>query len=540
MASQARKDKQGYQLVDYSYQLKKIMLLSDTIVAPSTPPGVGALAVVRLSGPGAVACVQALFSKKNLAAQPGHTLHYGTLREPGSGPVLDEAVVALYRAPRSYTREDVVEISCHGSDYVVRQVLAALLRQGARLAAPGEFTRRAFLNGALDLAQAEAVADLITADSALSHQVALNQLRGGFSNELRALRGRLVQFAALLELELDFGEEDVEFADRTGLARLLAEVRGVVGELLRSFELGNVIKNGITVVIAGRPNAGKSTLLNALLREERAIVSALPGTTRDFIEDEITLDGLRFRFVDTAGLRDNPADEVEAIGVRRTRERIGQAALLLYVFDLTELTPAEVQADIAELTATLPRLPVLAVGNKADLAFDEQLSAISYQLSVDNQAKISNQPPATSHKEPATRNQQPATSHEEPEANNQPPATSHEEPENSNQKPATIVIAAARREGLDELQAALLARVRGAGLAGTGTATIVTNARHARALEVAAQHLDAVRAGLNEGRGTELLAADLRHALAALGEITGEISTDDLLTSIFTQFCIGK
>ena len=481
------------------------MLLSDTIVAPSTPPGAGALAVVRLSGPEAVACVQALSSKKNLAAQPGNTLHYGTLRDPGSGQVLDEVVVALYRAPRSYTREDVVEISCHGSDYVVQQVLAALLRQGARLAEPGEFTRRAFLNGALDLAQAEAVADLIAADSALSHQVALNQLRGGFSDELRALRGRLVQFAALLELELDFGEEDVEFADRTGLAQLLAEVRGVVGGLLRSFELGNVIKNGITTVIAGRPNAGKSTLLNALLREERAIVSATPGTTRDFIEDEITLDGLRFRFVDTAGLRDNPADEVEAIGVRRTRERIGQAALLLYVFDLTELTPAEVRADIAELTAAHPRLPVLAVGNKHDLLSNEQLSINNYQLSPDNQPKTSNQQPAA-----------------------------------SNQQPETLLIAAARREGLDELQAALLARVRGAGLAGTGTATIVTNARHARALEMAALHLDAVRAGLDEGRGTELLAADLRHALAALGEITGEISTDDLLTSIFTQFCIGK
>jgi len=463
--------------------------LSDTIVALSTPPGAGALAVVRLSGPDAVGITQALFSKKNLASQPGHTLHYGTLREPASGEILDEVVVALYRAPRSYTREDVVEISGHGSDFIVRQILAALLRQGARLAEAGEFTKRAFLNGALDLAQAEAVADLIAADSALSHQVALNQLRGGFSDELRGLRAQLVQFAALLELELDFGEEDVEFADRTGLARLLAQVQGVVRGLLRSFELGNVIKNGITTVIAGRPNAGKSTLLNALLREERAIVSAIPGTTRDFIEDEVSLDGLRFRFVDTAGLRDNPADEVEAIGVRRTRERIGQAALLLYLFDLTELTPAEVQADVAELTASLPNLPVLVVGNKADLVSPE---------------------PQTENQEPKTGNQQ------------------------------TIRIAAGRREGLDELQAALLAQVRGAGLASTGAATIVTNVRHARALEEALGYLAAVEQGLAEGRGTELLAADLRHALAALGSITGEISNDDLLTSIFTQFCIGK
>jgi tRNA modification GTPase len=461
--------------------------LSDTIVALSTPPGIGALAVVRLSGPDAVAITQALFSKKNLAAQPGHTLHYGTLRDPASGQVLDEVVAALYRAPRSYTREDVVEISGHGSDFIVRQVLAALLRQGARLAEAGEFTKRAFLNGALDLAQAEAVADLIAADSALSHQVALNQLRGGFSDELRDLRAQLIKFAALLELELDFGEEDVEFADRTGLTRLLTEVQGVVNGLLRSFELGNVIKNGITTVIAGRPNAGKSTLLNALLREERAIVSAIPGTTRDFIEDEVSIDGLRFRFVDTAGLRDNPADEVEAIGVQRTRQRIGQAALLLYLFDLASMTPAEVQADLGEFTAAHPKLPVLLVGNKADLATAAQRAAFAGPT-----------------------------------------------------QPEPVIISAGQRLGLEELQAALLAQVRGAGLASTGAATIVTNVRHARALEAAAQHLGAVQQGLATGRGTELLAADLRHALAALGEITGDISSDDLLTSIFTQFCIGK
>ncbi len=460
---------------------------SDTIVALSTPPGIGALAVVRLSGPEAVSITQALFSKKNLAAQPGHTLHYGTLRDPESGQILDEVVASLYRAPRSYTREDVVEISGHGSDFIVRQVLAALLRQGARLAEAGEFTKRAFLNGALDLAQAEAVADLIAADSALSHQVALNQLRGGFSDELRGLRAQLIKFASLLELELDFGEEDVEFADRTGLTRLLSEVQGVVIGLLRSFELGNVIKNGITTVIAGRPNAGKSTLLNALLREERAIVSAIPGTTRDFIEDEVSIDGLRFRFVDTAGLRDNPADEVEAIGVQRTRQRIGQSALLLYLFDLTNMTPAEVQADLAEFTAAHPKLPVLLVGNKQDAATPAQLAAFE-------QFKTQ----------------------------------------------SLLTISAGQRQGLEELQEALVAQVRGAGLATTGTATIVTNVRHARALEMAAQHLAAVQQGLATGRGTELLAADLRHALSSLGEITGDISTDDLLTSIFTQFCIGK
>ena len=470
-------------------------LFSDTIVALSTPSGAGALAVIRLSGPAAVAITASVFPKKSFVEAAGNTLHYGALRDPSSGEILDEVVVGLFRAPRSFTREHVVEISCHGSDYVVRQVLALLLRHGARLAEAGEFTKRAFLNGAMDLAQAEAVADLIAADSALSHRVALNQLRGGFSQELRELRARLIKFAALLELELDFGEEDVEFADRTGLAQLLTEVRGVVAGLLRSFELGNVIKNGITAVIAGRPNAGKSTLLNALLREERAIVSAIPGTTRDFIEDEVSIDGLRFRFVDTAGLRDNPADEVEAIGVSRTRQRVRQAAILLYLFDLTELTPAQVRAEIAELTTGL-NLPVLAVGNKTDLADSETIAAFETMFRA-GQALHSPEIPL-------------------------------------------VLLAAGQNHGLDVLHTALLAQVRGTTLENTASATIVTNVRHARALEVAATHLTAVQSGLDTGRGTELLAADLRHALAALGEITGEISSEDLLTSIFTQFCIGK
>lgn len=469
-------------------------IFSDTIIALSTPPGAGALAVIRLSGPAAVAIVAAVFSKKRFAEAAGNTLHYGTLRDPANGEILDEVVVGLFRGPKSFTREDVVEISCHGSDYVVRQVLALLLRQGARLAEAGEFTKRAFLSGAMDLAQAEAVADLIAADSALSHKVALNQLRGGFSQELRELRARLIQFAALLELELDFGEEDVEFADRTGLAALLAEVRGVVLGLLRSFELGNVIKNGITTVIAGRPNAGKSTLLNALLREERAIVSAIPGTTRDFIEDEVSIDGLRFRFVDTAGLRDDTADEVEAIGVARTRERVRKAALLLYLFDLTELTPAEVHAEIQALTAGL-KLPVVAVGNKTDLASAGTLAAFQAAFEADSTGESAI---------------------------------------------PLVLLAAGQRQGLEALQAALVQLVRGSALENNASATIVTNVRHARALEAAATHLAAVQTGLDTGRGTELLAADLRHALAALGEITGEISSEDLLTSIFTQFCIGK
>ncbi|MFD2787246.1 tRNA uridine-5-carboxymethylaminomethyl(34) synthesis GTPase MnmE [Hymenobacter rubripertinctus] len=455
--------------------------LSDTIVALSTPPGAGAIALVRLSGPRAIALTDAVFAGKHLANQPGHTLHYGTIRD--GERILDEVVVSLFRGPHSYTREDVVEISTHGSDYIVQEVLALLLRHGARLAEAGEFTKRAFLHGAFDLAQAEAVADLIAADSALSHQVALRQMRGGFSQELKDLRGRLVHFAALLELELDFGEEDVEFADRTGLVQLLQEVQALVRRLLRSFELGNVIKNGVTTVIAGRPNAGKSTLLNALLNEDRAIVSEVAGTTRDLIEDEVSLEGIRFRFVDTAGLRDT-TDVVESIGVARTRQRVQQASLVVYLFDITTTSPTDLQVEIKDLN--LPAgVPVLAVGNKLDVASDAE--SLPFQA-----------------------------------------------------RPDTVLIAASRGDGLDELREALLQRVRLEGLDRTGASTIITNLRHAQSLEQAHRHLDAVLVGLSTGGGTELLAADLRHALNALGQITGEISNDDLLTSIFTQFCIGK
>lgn len=455
--------------------------LSDTIVALSTPPGAGAIALVRLSGPAAIALTDTVFAGKRLRDQPSHTLHVGTIRD--GARILDEVVVSLFRGPHSYTREDVVEISTHGSDYIVQEVLALLLRHGARLAEAGEFTKRAFLHGAFDLAQAEAVADLIAADSALSHQVAMRQMRGGFSQELKELRGRLVQFAALLELELDFGEEDVEFADRTGLVQLLQEVQQLVRRLLRSFELGNVIKNGVTTVIAGRPNAGKSTLLNALLNEERAIVSEVAGTTRDLIEDEVSIEGIRFRFVDTAGLRDT-TDVVEAMGVERTLKRVQQAALVVYLFDISTTNPAELEAEVEALQ--LPAgVGVLAVGNKLDVAPDPALDAFQ-------------------------------------------------------DRPDTVLIAASRGDGLDELRQELLARVRLDGLDRTGSSTIVTNLRHAQSLEQANQHLDAVLTGLSAGAGTELLAADLRHALAALGQITGEISNDDLLTSIFTQFCIGK
>ena len=471
-------------------------MIPDTIVAPATAAGPAGLHVVRLSGPRAVALADALFQgRKPLAEAPARTLHYGALTD-GAGRHLDDVVVALFRAPHSYTREDVVEISTHGSDYIVGQVLAALTVRGARLAGPGEFTQRAFLNGALDLAQAEAVADVIAADSALAHRVAVQQLRGGVSNQLRALRQELIDFAALLELELDFAEEDVEFANRPALTALLARVLDTVEELRATFGLGNAIKNGVVTVIAGRPNAGKSTLLNALVGEERAIVSHIAGTTRDLIEDEVTLGGLRFRFVDTAGLRET-TDEIEALGVQRTRARAGQAALLVYVYDLTTETAPEAEAE-ADVTALLAgrEIPVLLVGNKADAQVARTSSPRSG--AADTASAL-----------------------------------------DAGQRPA-LHISAHDPADIQHLKAALLDVARAAGLDATGTATVITNARHFAALTRAAEALRAVLAGLSTGLGTELVAYDLRAALTGLGEITGDVTPDDLLGSIFGRFCIGK
>ncbi len=453
--------------------------MTDTIVAPATAAGAAGLHVIRLSGPRAVELADLLFrGKKRLADTAPRTLHYGPLLD--GERLLDEVVVALFRAPHSYTREDVVEISCHGSDYIVGQILAALTGRGARLAGPGEFTQRAFLNGALDLAQAEAVADVIAADSALAHRVALQQLRGGVSNQLRELRQELIDFAALLELELDFSEEDVEFANRPALTALLVRVLGTVEELRASFILGNAIKNGVVTVIAGRPNAGKSTLLNALVGEERAIVSAIAGTTRDLIEDEVSIGGLRFRFVDTAGLRET-TDEIEAIGVARTRARAIQAALLVYVYDLTTASALDVATDVAALLEGR-EIPVLLLGNKLDATEAQPAAQLSGALNL------------------------------------------------SAHNPLDI----------QRLKTALLDTARAAGLDANATATVITNARHYAALTRAADALRNVLNGLSTQLGTELIAYDLRAGLAALGEITGDVTPDDLLGSIFGRFCIGK
>jgi tRNA modification GTPase len=452
---------------------------TDTIVAVATPPGAGAIAVVRLSGTDAISIVQRVFKGKNLQEQPSHTLHFGTIRDEGK--VLDEVLVSLFKAPNSYTKENVIEISCHGSDYIVQQIVKLMLKQGARLANAGEFTKRAFLNGQFDLAQAEAVADLISSDSALSHEVAMKQMRGGFSQEIKRLRGELVHFASMIELELDFGEEDVEFADRDQLRTLIDNIQRIIRELLKSFELGNVIKNGVPTVIVGKPNAGKSTLLNKLLNEEKAIVSDVPGTTRDFIEDEISLDGITFRFIDTAGLRET-TDKVEAIGVERTMQKLSQSSLIMYLFDITEYTPEEVQAEMEKLNPK--NLPILAVANKIDEASPAVLAAFA---TMENLVQIS----------------------------------------------------AAEGSNMDELKQALVAKVN-LGKLNTREQTIVTNLRHVDSLNKTYASLDDVLNGLGLGISNDLVAADIRRALYSLGEITGEITTDDLLDNIFTKFCIGK
>ena len=337
--------------------------LDDTITALSTPPGIGAIGVIRLSGPRAVAIVDAVFEGKKLEEQASHTAHFGTIKD-AEGKPLDEVVATLFRAPRSYTREDVVEVSCHGSPYILQQVLQLFIEKGARMAQPGEFTLRAFLNGRMDLSQAEAVADLIASDSAAAHQIAMQQMRGGFSDEIRKLREELINFASLIELELDFSEEDVEFADRSQLKELMTKIQKLLHVLIQSFQLGNVLKHGVNTVLAGRPNAGKSTLLNALLNEERAIVSEIAGTTRDTIEEVLHIQGITFRLIDTAGIRE-AADQIEAIGVRKTMEKIGQAAVLVYIFDVIQSNPEEVRADLEKLAR--PGLHLLVVANKMDL-----------------------------------------------------------------------------------------------------------------------------------------------------------------------------
>lgn len=479
--------------------------LSDTIAAPATPPGVGALGVLRISGPDALAIADRVFRSPggaNLADARSHTVHYGHLIDPSAlaedphAAPLDEVMATVLRAPRSFTTEDTVEISCHGSPFVLEQALRVLLEAGARSAGPGEFTLRAFLHGRLDLAQAEAVADLIAADSGAAQQLAMQQLRGGVSQRIAALRRELVDFAGLVELELDFVEEDVEFADRTKLEQLVRNLRGVLDGLTRSFRLGNALREGVPTVIAGRPNAGKSTLLNAWLQEERAIVSEIPGTTRDTIEEVLHLDGIAFRLIDTAGIRE-AADAIERIGVERTLAKIEQSALLIFVFDVATTSPEQLAADLDRLKRE--GLHILLVGNKVDLDQDGRLRSAFGEAGA-------SLPPIhwLSARDAATAS------------------------------------SSALREALAPLDQALVEAVRASAPDGSGNQTLVSNQRHHRALQSADQALSEVLAGLADARSGELVSFDLRRALEALGEITGEVTNDELLGSIFGRFCIGK
>lgn len=455
----------------------------DTIVALATPPGIGAIGVIRLSGKNAIPIINSLFPSKDISRQPSHTIHVGFIRDEST--VIDEAVVSVFKGPRSYTGEDVVEISCHGSPFIHQQMIDACVRKGARLAKPGEFTQRAFLNGKLDLAQAEAVADLIASNSSASHRTALHTIRGGFSARLKELRERLIRFSALIELELDFSQEDVEFADRQQFYELINEIQQTTSQLISSFALGNVIKNGVSVAIIGKPNAGKSTLLNMLLEEDRAIVSDIPGTTRDTIEETVNIDGILFRLIDTAGIRKHTADVIETAGVERSLDKMKQADLVIYLFDANEKIDnwkTELDHWATELQKSGGHY--LFVANKID-QLGEAITKNKFS-GIDN----------------------------------------------------LIFISAKNGLHTEVLKERMVDTVL-QGQVQTEN-TIVTNARHYHALKEVEKSLVDIRNGLDQKLPGDLLALDIRRCLHYLSEITGEVTNDDMLDYIFSKFCIGK
>jgi len=450
-----------------------------TIIALATPPGVGAIGVIRLSGPAAITITDQVFKGKVLADQASHTIHFGRI-VTAQGEIIDEVVVSLYRNPRSYTGEDIIEISCHGSPYILHAVMDVCITAGAVPAQPGEFTQRAFLNGKMDLTQAEAVADLIASQSRSAQKAAMHNLRGGFSNELKDMREELIHFTALIELELDFSEEDVEFADRSQLYALVGALMQKTDQLMHSFQLGNVVKNGVNVAIVGKPNAGKSTLLNALLNEERAIVSDIAGTTRDTIEEVMNIEGILFRFIDTAGIREHSTDVIEHIGMERSLKKAAEADLVLYVYDVTTHDGSL----LAEAISWLKGLdkPYLVLLNKTD-AMDVLPEAWSG-------------------------------------------AAFHH-------------LSAKTGTGVDALKQQLKSRVLSNEVQAEGT--LVTNARHYAALQQLAAALADIKEGMDTGLTGDLLTLDIRRALYLIGSITGDIQTDrDILGAIFGKFCIGK
>jgi tRNA modification GTPase len=457
----------------------------DNICALATASGMGAIAIIRVSGPDAITICDPLFKSvkegKRLLNQKSHTIHLGTFVDEGH--LIDEVLLSVFKGPNSYTGENVVEISCHGSSYIQQQIIQLLIKKGCRTAEPGEFTFRAFMNGKMDLSQAEAVADLISSSNEKSHDLALSQMRGGFSTEINALREELIKFASLIELELDFSTEDVEFADRAQLEGLLNRLKQVLRRLIDSFALGNVLKNGIPVAIVGEPNVGKSTLLNAILNEERAIVSEIAGTTRDTVEDEIVIEGMSFRFIDTAGIRET-TDTIESIGIEKTYEKIKQAKVVLYLFDASTANSDQIHSEIANIQDQAQGKQVIAIANKVDKGDSVQIQATFGDI------------------------------------------------EN------ILFISAKEKSNIERLKSLLTEKVKQGILSNDDV--IISNSRHFEALTNAHAHIVQVQDGLQMGMSGDLLAMDIRQSLFHLGEITGEITTDDLLDSIFRDFCIGK
>ena len=504
----------------------------DTICALATTQGISAIAVIRISGSEAISIADSIFvsaSGKKLIDCDSHTIHFGTIcsgkEKIDDKRVIDEVLLSLFRSPHSYTGEDSVEISCHGSIYVQQEILTLLASRGARLAQPGEYSMRAFINGKIDLAQAEAVADLIYSETEASHRIALQQMRGGFSKELAQMRSSLLDLAALMELELDFSEEEVEFADRRKLSTILTQVRDHISKLADSFKLGNVIKNGVPVAIAGATNTGKSTLLNTILGEERAIVSEIHGTTRDFIEDTLVINGLSFRFIDTAGIR-NTTEKIELIGIERTFEKIREASVILFMLDIERMETFE--EDIGKLASKInpDTQKVIILVNKCDILMglieDHSLhSPIVYGELFDY---ISDRPSQSRYYDKIVAD----ISDDIVKI-----ADKH------NFRPIAILpISAKALLGLDVIKSALCDTQKA--LKVDPNATLVSNVRHYQALKDALAALDRLSDGLAEDIPNDLLAQELREALFHIGEIVGEVSTDEILGNIFGRFCIGK
>lgn len=457
--------------------------LDDTICAVATAPGTGAIAVIRLSGKDAIAIANKFFGGKNLLDVEGYTAHFGQIKLDER--IIDEVIATVFKAPKSFTGENVVEISCHGSVYIQQELIKSFIDAGARAAEPGEFTLRAFLNGKMDLSQAEAVADLISADSTAAHKLAMQQMRGGFSDEINALREKLIHFASMIELELDFSEEDVAFANRDELKALVLEMHKKIDNLILSFATGNVFKRGVPIAIAGRPNAGKSTLLNTLLNEVRAIVSEIAGTTRDTIEEQLNIKGVGYRFIDTAGIRESQ-DSIESMGIKKTMEKIEQAEILLYIFDAVHITIAEALADVE--TINKRHIPVILVANKIDLMAESRVAALKGHF------------------------------------------TENED--------GLCLISAKEKQHIEALKEKLCEITLQKH--NTNYDVIVSNSRHYEALKHTNSYLLKVLDDLESEISGDLLALDIRAALNYLGEITGQITTDNLLDNIFRNFCIGK